>query len=612
MFAHPLGLIALLAVPAVVALHFFRRRFEPCPVSALFLWRVDDREPVAGRKRERLVWSASLWCELAAALALALCFAGPRASCVAARSEHLVVVLDSSASMGAVRDERSTAQAAAELVRERIDGLPRGSRVTLVRSGARPALLAGPAAFPDEARTRLAEWKPLAARHDLHPALALGLELAGGARVLVVSDQFEPEIFPPSVELVSVGEPIDNWAIVHAVRSREARREGARAERVFLSVASFARAPRRLPITIRAGGAELARQEVSLGARDRAHLSFEVPAEVGALEVLLPSDGLACDNVALLVPPSARTIALHSELPEADERALGLAGPGERNIDRWTALVPQSLAAGSLAGAHLVLSRGPQSGPSSWNLSLEPQGSARRDLIGPFLVERGHPLLAGLTLEGLVWSIDPELALPGVPLVSAGNQPILTEERSGARVVWRLNLDPARSSLQRSPDWPILLANLAELRRAELPGPVRPNLHVGESLRYRPGAELARVGGEELARYELAGPLGASSASRREVAALEEVVIDGIEEPGLYRLSHRGVAVAEFALSYVDAAESDLSTALPGTREAEGDGAELDAGLSGVELALVSLAALALLLDWWFLRRSTRAIPGVS
>jgi len=612
MFVHPLGLLALLAVPMVVALHLFRRRFEPRAVSALFLWRVDDREPVAGRKRERLVQSASLWCEIAAALALALCFAGPRASCVAAKSEHLVVVLDSSASMGAVRDERSTAQATVELVRKRIDSLSRGSRVTLVRSGPRPALLAGPAAFPDEARTRLDEWKPLAARHDLHPSLALGLELAGGARVLVVSDQFEPEAFPPSVELVSVGEPLDNWAIVHAVRSREARKEGGSAEKVFLSVASFARAPRRLPVVIRAGDTEIARQEVSLGARERAHFSFEVPAGVGALKVLLPSDGLACDNVALLVPPTARTIALHSELPEADERALGLAGPGERNIARWTALVPQSIAAGSLAGAHLVLSRGPLSGPASWNLSLEPQGSARRDLIGPFLVERGHPLLAGVTLEGLVWSIDPQLVLPGVPLVSAGNQAILTEERSGARVLWRINLDPARSSLQRSPDWPILLANLAELRRAELPGAVRPNLHIGESVRYRPGAELVRAGGEELARYELEGPLGASASTKREVAALEEVVVDGLEEPGLYRLSHQGRPVADFALSYVDAAESDLSTALPGARAAEGGSAELDTGLSGAELALVALAALALLLDWWFLRRSTRALPGVS
>ena len=80
MFANPLGLLALLAVPAVVALHLYRRRFEPRPVSALFLWGADDRAPVAGRKREPLRTSVSFWCELLAVALLALAFSGPRSA----------------------------------------------------------------------------------------------------------------------------------------------------------------------------------------------------------------------------------------------------------------------------------------------------------------------------------------------------------------------------------------------------------------------------------------------------------------------------------------------------------------------------------------------------
>jgi len=107
MFANPLGLLALLAVPAVVALHLYRRRFEPRVVSALFLWGADDRAPVAGRKREPLRTSVSFWSELGAAALLALAFAGPRSGCAAGRSEHLVIVLDSSDSMGATLDGKS-------------------------------------------------------------------------------------------------------------------------------------------------------------------------------------------------------------------------------------------------------------------------------------------------------------------------------------------------------------------------------------------------------------------------------------------------------------------------------------------------------------------------
>ena len=53
-FAYPPGLLALLGVPAVVALHLYRRRFQPQRVSALFLWGLADRTPLSGRTRERL------------------------------------------------------------------------------------------------------------------------------------------------------------------------------------------------------------------------------------------------------------------------------------------------------------------------------------------------------------------------------------------------------------------------------------------------------------------------------------------------------------------------------------------------------------------------------
>jgi hypothetical protein len=214
-----------------------------------------------------------------------------------------------------------------------------------------------------------------------------------------------------------------------------------------------------------------------------------------------------------------------------------------------------------------------------------------------------------------VWSVDPELVLPGAPLISAGNLALLTEERGGGRVLWHINLDPLRSSLQRSPDWPILLANLAELRREELPGPARTNVHVGESLNYRPGAEATRVERTEDSApllYTLLGPIGTPEQREREVAALEQVVIDGLEEPGLYELRFGAERVAQFALSFADAAESDLSTALAGRREATLGNANVESALSWIEVLLLALTAAALLLDWFVLRSSARRLPGVS
>jgi hypothetical protein len=44
MFATPLGLLALLAIPAIVAIHLFRRRFPVRPVAGLFLWQIRRRQ----------------------------------------------------------------------------------------------------------------------------------------------------------------------------------------------------------------------------------------------------------------------------------------------------------------------------------------------------------------------------------------------------------------------------------------------------------------------------------------------------------------------------------------------------------------------------------------
>jgi hypothetical protein len=603
MFANPLGLFALLAVPAVVALHLYRRRFEPRPVSALFLWAVDDRMPVAGRKREPLRTSVSFWSECLAALLLALAFGGPRSGCAAGRSEHLVVVLDSSASMGAVSEGKSTRARAVELVEERIAALGRGSRVTLVQSGPRPSLVAGPAAFPAEARAELETWQPGAAHHDLAPAVALALQFAGDARVTLVTDHYEPEAWPETIEVVSLGRPLDNWAITRASRARERGEDGVEHEKLFLTLASFASTARTVAVRISASGRELARQEEVLEPGKRAHFALPVSDGVGMVEARIDADGLALDDSVLLAPPPARTLALFAALEEAELHALGLADGGEHGIARWLALVPRSVAAPSADAAHLVIARAALAAPAAWTLVLEPLGGERKDLIGPFLADRASTLLEGTTLEGSVWSVDPALVLPGAPLVSAGSQPILAEERRGERVTWHWNFDPARSSLQRSPDWPILLANMAELRRSALPGPERTNLGVGERFTYRPGAELAGVDRTAPVVYALEGPLGDASKPLREIPALEEVVVDGLERPGAYRLTFGARTVAEFAVAFTDAAESDLRGANAGRHPATRAGAELEAEFSWIQLALIVGALGLALLDWFALSR---------
>ncbi|MBK7874208.1 MAG: VWA domain-containing protein [Planctomycetes bacterium] len=607
MFAAPLGLLALLAVPAIVALHLFRRRFQPRTVSALFLWADADRTPLAGRKKEKLRASLSLWSEVLAALCLALAFAGLR-GCGDQPGEHLVAVLDASASMGAESSGTSSAARARAALAERIEALPRGSRVTLVASGANPSVLAGPAAFPEEAAKALAGFEPRAQRHDLASSVAFALQVFGGGRVVVYSDRYEPDRFPPEVELAAVGVPLDNVGIARAGRERARRAQGAAAEeRAFVVLQNFGARTARAVVNVATADAprrELApARELELAPGERASLSWSLPAGTGPIAVELAPDALAIDDVALLAPVPARTLALATTFDEAEARALGLMSTGGASrIDRLLGTLEDALLVDDPTTAHLVLGRGVAGGAATWNLSIEPLGAERKDFIGPFLFEKRHPLLEGVTLEGLVWSADPALALAGVPLVAAGNLPLLVEDELAGRRVFRFDLDPARSSLARSPDWPILLSNLCELRRRSLPGPDRTNLEVGDDLSYRASAATDGARGDFVFEREDGG------VPPRRWPPRPSILVDSIDRPGLYRLAQDGATLCRVAVRFSDPSESDLTKLGSGKRPAQTDAARLEASASWVEALLLAVATAAIALDWFVLRRARRAL----
>lgn len=592
MFLHPLGLLALLGVPAVLGLHLFRRRFRRHPVSAIFLWETEDRVAVAGRRRTPLRHSPSLWAELCAALLLALAFAGPR-SCGAGEAQHLVAVLDGSASMSARAAEGSAADEARRLLEERIARLPRGSRVTVVQSGPRPLVLAGPAAFSEEARAALADYRPGHARHDLHPAVGLAQKIAAGGAVVLLTDHFRPDSWPESVELVSVAGSQDNVAITHATRRTSAvvGSAGRKQERVHLSVTSFARAPVRVPVRIDAGGVLVDQKTIELAPGERRHLSFVLDEPAPMLRASLPADGLELDNVAWLAPPPERTVAVGSTLPPSLGRFLGLqeSRSDPSPVGRWLTLVPDTVAATSPARADVVLSESVTPG-EGWCASFERAGDERQHLVGPFLVDQGHPLLEGVRLDGVIWSRSPAVSLSGAPLVSAGNTPLITEEHEAGRRAFRFDIDLEKSTLHRSPDWPILLANLVEMRRRELPGPLRTSLGVGEPFVYREAGEH---------EYRLTDAKGSTVVRARGI-----LVIDDVDHPGAFSLESEpaGRMLCQVGYSFVDPAESDLRGRARGERPGTASRATLRAGFTWIELLLIAAVLACLGVDWWVLR----------
>ena len=206
-FATPLGLLALVSIPAIIVIHIFRRRYPVRTIAGLFLWQTGVQTPAGGGRPERLPITPGLLLECMAALALSLMLAGARCA-PAGDVEHLVDLLDDSASMSARNGggESSRDRAAREITMQ-IDAMSRTARITLVRSGDRTSVLAGPATSGPDAKAALERRQPRAPHHSLAIGLRLSRELAGrGGRLMVVSDVMPEDDAPAGVLWKAVGQ----------------------------------------------------------------------------------------------------------------------------------------------------------------------------------------------------------------------------------------------------------------------------------------------------------------------------------------------------------------------------------------------------------------------
>lgn len=640
MFLNPLGLLALIAVPAVVGLHLYRRRFRTQTVSALFLWEAAPVSSSVGRRRTPLRRNPSFWIELALAALVALAIAGPRGF-GATEVPHVVVVLDGSASMAAVGGGSEPGNGAGEAVgsegpeggvRPRVMAFlegelarrPNNSRVTILESGERPKLLYGPRGPAQGVSAELSKWTPVAGEHDFGPALDWATGLADGGEVLFITDTPEtsgsPASFgqgsglgsgPQGVRAIALGLPLGNVAILDAVRvgvpsSAGPGGEGGASRRgdteaVYLTLANFGGRPRRVRCVVEGEGRELASSVVTLAGGESTEVRLESPADPTPWTAGLEFDGedaLEFDNRVHLVRGAPTQVAVHGVGEREFFEDLGLAAPdgGDGKLDRLLVAFPDLVEVDRIEEADWVITDRGLDGAPVAQLRIEASGPDRVDLIGPFLTDARDPWVRGLRLGGVVWSHGTGEPLPGRPLVMVDQRPLVTVEGDGAGTVVRMDYDPSRSTLSRVADWPLFLGNQLENVRAQLPGISGTQLRIGDPL-------VVRDLGTGTFHWTL--PDG-------EVRTLEkggDWSLEDVERAGVHRLQDPSGNRHVFSVLRCDPGESDLR----GCRTRfEPEGPRIASTATELEVAEMILLMLGLLLvvaDWIVLGVRTPRAP---
>lgn len=535
----PWALAALAALPALAALYWLRNTWRELPVSSLMFWMHQSESQASGLRMRRLQTPLLFFLEMAALLLLALAATGPRIDTAQGRWP-LVVVLDDSYSMQAGGEESPRRLALVALERELRWGDDHPVRFVL--AGETTQALGDSVWSWPEANEALAGWRCLAPTARLPEAAALAGELSGDkARILVVSDH-GPEHDPGEARLQwwAFGQPRPNFAFVNAARST---RDGV--DRCLLEIANFAPVSKStlLVVTTGTGGQEIHRELLSLDAQEIRRVSLRLPNDLAIVRARLDDDALAIDNDVVLVreetPPVRVEVKLRSEALRVQvEKALQATGksapPGER---------PQLL----------VTDDADTQPPSAetWLVQFLSEKDAEA-YIGPFVLDRTHPLTEGLALNGIAWGAGKTSELPGAPIILAGSVPIITDvENSGGQHQVRIRLRPDLSTLLETPAWPILMWNLVHWRAAELPGLRRANLRLGES-----AFLTVPLGVESILHMPPEG-----SPNSLIVTAQRAMVRP--EATGLHGLEARGVKY-QFAVNALRREESDLQTCVTG------------------------------------------------
>jgi Aerotolerance regulator N-terminal len=473
LFTYPLALVGLLGVPLLVGIYLLRNRFRRQPVSSLMLW-LDPREALQGGTRIRRLQTPLLFLlEMLAILLLVLAAAEPRIR-TTQTARPLVVVLDDSFSMLAGGNDSARQEgirAVLELMRTRPP-----STIRFVLAGETPQILGEPVADVSEVEDVLKGWHCRSAAFRVDEALALAADLAGDPGLLLVLTDHPPEanLVPAKGRLQwwSFGRPRSNIAFVGAARTA---RDGS--DRCLLEIANLSENRARSSLTIEVGGEILQPSLVALEPRQSKRIILSLKPDAPALRASLDAGELAIDKTVVLLPTASRPVRVANRVGEKDLRqALTKAIKSVRNAT-LTDTRPEVIFTDAAEDVEAS---------DAWVVRMLVEKDADA-YSGPFVMDRTHPLTDGLSLRGVIWGAGKTEELDGNPVVMAGNIRLLTDtetqtEAGFARHELRWRLRPDLSTLQDSPDWPILIWNILNWRTAQAIGPNCPNIRLGETV----------------------------------------------------------------------------------------------------------------------------------
>jgi hypothetical protein len=320
-FTTPLALLGLLFIPAVIAMYLLKLRRDERVVPSTLLWTALISDVEANAPWQKLRRSLLLLLQLLLVVILVLLAARPFLERPAGLARDIVLILDTSASMGATDVVPSRLEAAKAAALEALRDLPAGGKVSIVTADRTARIVVNETADMGRVRQALDGIEQTSASGDLGDALELAGKLAarsGDAQILVATDgalaTTPTAAVDAPVRVLAVGRTGKNQAIV-ALAVRTAPSAVTRS--VFVSIANLDLEPAQRRLELWGDGSLREVRDIFLDPQARSDVVIDdVPGDVETLELRLVGsdpavaaapDDLAADDRAWAVVPPDRT-----------------------------------------------------------------------------------------------------------------------------------------------------------------------------------------------------------------------------------------------------------------------------------------------------------------
>ncbi|HEX7260325.1 MAG TPA: BatA domain-containing protein [Luteolibacter sp.] len=465
--ANPLGLLALLGIPAVLAIHFLQRKAVELPVSTLFLLERTQRDAASGRRLERIIPSIPLWMQLLAVLLLAWFLAEPRVQ-KSGSVQRIAVVLDSSASMGVFKS-----QAIARLLEELpgFQGPASSLELTVIESAPnRPRLYAGSSL--EELKSVLEKWLPLDGLTDPTQALRLARSLVSREGTVIYLTDTVAESLPFEARLLAVGEPVENVGITGVSFTTE---EGTLVWRALVRNYSKTPVDRAWSLQTATGGTDPRPLHLEAGALATLQAAFPVDAE--DVRLVLTTDRFPLDDTLPMVAPKPKSLALFTATSPA---FADLTTKLLRALD-------SAIATNDAATADLAIASydplDPVLPPGNSIIFVEDSTRTGAYLKGGILAEP-HKLLSNLNWQSLL--VRETIQLDRLPsdtvLLWQDKRPLIFLREKGPIRQLCFNFDLRLSNAANQPAFIVLLHRFAESVRDAKIAPTAVNLETSQPI----------------------------------------------------------------------------------------------------------------------------------